>query len=117
MRSSSRWRRATRRRWRRRRPTPTSSWRRRRRRGRRATRIMGDANLQSAINAEAAARKQGGADTLATATKYTDAQLAAEIAARQAADAAITNNLNLETAARQAGDVALQNSINALSMQ
>jgi hypothetical protein len=67
---------------------------------------------QAAGNAEATARQQGDADTLAAAKQYPDAAIAIETAARQAADANLQGGLNAELAARQAADVDLQNNIN-----
>ena len=104
-------------------------------------RVNGDAAGMAALNAEIAARKQADIDTLASGKIYTDGQVAAEAAARQAsvanevaartaagvaeanaraaADAAEaaarTAGDNNEAAARTAADAALQAAIDAIN--
>ena len=60
--------------------------------------------LQTNADSEAAARKQGDADTLAAGKQYTDSAVANEAAARQTADGTLQTNLDSETAARKQGD-------------
>ncbi|MCC6443672.1 MAG: hypothetical protein IT210_09490 [Armatimonadetes bacterium] len=70
--------------------------------------------LQKALNAEAAARQQGDADTLAAARGYTEYQSGAEAAARLKGDAATLaaatgytdDQIGAEVAARKKGDAA-----------
>ena len=64
------------------------------------------AQLQAALNAEATARRGGGVSQEAL-----DAAIAAEAAARAAADTALQGNVDAEAAARAAADTALQGNV------
>jgi len=67
-----------------------------------------DVTLQTNLDNETAARKQGDADTLAAGKSYTDGAVGNEAAARTAADNGLQTNLDAETAARKAADATLQ---------
>ena len=56
-------------------------------------RAAGDTALQSNIDSEVAARKQGDADTLDSAKMYTDQQVAAEASARASGDSDLQNKI------------------------